>query len=706
MAAAADDVQAFWHGVALGDEKTVKRCVRRGVPVNQPLPVSGVRAVHVAVANSRSDMLHLLRDLDADLSCTIPVDSLWQQDGDGDWLPAEIPRRRLWLLWIRVGVLCMMHLPFLLAGLLGMAILLLPLHLFFRDGLFGPMNPLALPTFLVLLWHYHRGRSLLPALRFLWRCMLQPVRQLRSSTIWLPPNANLLEVSDVFETDYRLLLTLLCEVRATAQQQERHRNSDRETAALLYSVWSGDINCVKHYLSKGGFPDRVLGGICATHVAVINDQDEMLALLRTFGADMRRLTSGTSTWLQMADGRWALSMFVRHSYMTTLSFVIPALRSAGLTAVLAWPVVIGILTFTPWTAIWLQLVLPIVTFDLLQVCASAAWLCHLPPRLLLVCASIGLLYVRLHRRWLPRLYGMWTTTLRSYHPMLSSRTAFALTGVLLLLSHEVTCIVVLGALAVTLQLLWTVWYLPFQRFWLELQRGRRTLPGQVSPLWIARTFKSAACALDLQQYAQEADNVDAALGEDEQGGANQDSDHAPSDHGSAANASDSDDSWQLSASDHSNNSSDVDEGESDRDSSNEDGSSDDSAISAEEASELFNDLSKPLAEAPRSVVVSRSELNRMPRLRTRHAYVPPAANTGKQRELERKFFCVICQSADKCVELLPCNHICFCVPCSQQFQKSAPAGSRLFGGAASSAATQRCPICRSAVLGMRRVFLS
>jgi len=62
-----------------------------------------------------------------------------------------------------------------------------------------------------------------------------------------------------------------------------------------------------------------------------------------------------------------------------------------------------------------------------------------------------------------------------------------------------------------------------------------------------------------------------------------------------------------------------------------------------------------------------------------------------ERELERekeRWLCVICQYAEKCVMLLPCNHLCLCSGCKGRI-------SDLSG----------CPICRATIKKAFTIFL-
>ena len=54
------------------------------------------------------------------------------------------------------------------------------------------------------------------------------------------------------------------------------------------------------------------------------------------------------------------------------------------------------------------------------------------------------------------------------------------------------------------------------------------------------------------------------------------------------------------------------------------------------------------------------------------------------REEERKKLCAICLTSDKCILLIPCNHICLCEPCSTQ--------------------VNNCPLCLSPTTQKLRVF--
>ena len=56
-----------------------------------------------------------------------------------------------------------------------------------------------------------------------------------------------------------------------------------------------------------------------------------------------------------------------------------------------------------------------------------------------------------------------------------------------------------------------------------------------------------------------------------------------------------------------------------------------------------------------------------------------------QLHLERKKECVICQDADKCVALFPCNHLALCAECQHLVDE--------------------CPICREKIEEKKTLFV-
>ncbi len=310
--------------------------------------------------------------------------------------------------------------------------------------------------------------------------------------------------------------------------------------------------------------------------------------------------------------------------------------------------------------------------------------------------------------------------------------------------------------------------LPFSYFSFTLDQRVCWVPRGVTPLAMASMFNSVECDKDLRNPSADSDEEDEALVDDglnifsllykELAGDERDdadADYVPDrlelsdkseEDSRLGERADTDSGTEVGLSGSEEAEDDDEEGEIESEAEIED---------TEEAS-LLSDLSVPLSSlvggnadlsarcsappASGDLTFSPESIRSLPRLRPRSYQsqsqsqaassasalssvtesMPSSASSARSsgdhcnsaevfpervREFERKYLCIACQSADKNVALIPCNHICFCDTCAQLFQRTDRDASSIEGSLGVTAPSAlRCPACRRQVRGYRRVF--
>jgi hypothetical protein len=57
--------------------------------------------------------------------------------------------------------------------------------------------------------------------------------------------------------------------------------------------------------------------------------------------------------------------------------------------------------------------------------------------------------------------------------------------------------------------------------------------------------------------------------------------------------------------------------------------------------------------------------------------------------MQESNLCVACQSAKKCMALVPCGHVCLCAGCAHHINTT----------------TKKCPLCTTTMTSQLRVFM-